>query len=81
MRARGRVVASRAAVELGRILESLQVVGHRDHRKKNHYEHRQRGDLRPHADTLVGRMPQPQLNEHGGQQRPDEIECQLHLYP
>ena len=73
------MVAARAAVEFSRVLERLQVIGHQDHRKQNHDEHCQRGDLRPGIGGVEARMTQPQSHKRDRQQRPDEIESQLHL--
>jgi len=54
------VMAARAAVEFGWILEGLQVVGHRYLGEKNHDEHGKRGDLRPPAGGLAVPMAEPE---------------------
>jgi hypothetical protein len=74
------MVAACAAVELGRILKHLQIIGYRDHWQKNHDEHCQRGELRPGTGAVAARMTQPESHKQDRQQSPDEIECQLHLH-
>jgi len=71
-------MAARAAVQFGWILERLQVVGHRDHGKKNHNEHDQRGDLSSQTGAPAEPVAQPEFYEHNGQQCPGEIESRFH---
>ena len=52
-------MAARAAVEFSRILQGLQVVGHRDYGEKDHDEHRQRGSLCARTSAVAASMKQP----------------------
>lgn len=71
------------AVGFGWILERLQVVGHRDHRKEDQDEHGEGDEL--HAPVLL--LPfrasargksRPHAKHQRGQQNPSEIEDEFH---
>ena len=72
------MMAARAAVELGRVLKCLQVVGHRDYGKKDRNKHGQGDKLHTPVRTCARAESQPQTHDHDGQYCPDEIEGQLH---
>jgi hypothetical protein len=74
MRAKSRMMAAGAAIEFSGILKGLQVVGHRDHREKDHEEHQQRNGLHPLTNSTQAGMAYPKPRADHGQHHPDEIE-------
>ena len=81
MRAQSRVVAARAAIEFGRVLDGLKIVGHRDDGEEDRDEHRQRDHLKPPACAFAWSIAKPQPHNDGCQKYPGEIEDDLHSLP
>jgi len=78
MRRRIAVVPSLATVGLGRVLNCLQVVCHRNDREQDQQEHGQGDKLHPPAAAGARGNSQPKEKHEGGKQNPGEIEDQLH---
>jgi len=78
VRTGGGVAPAQIALSLGRVLNHLQVVGYRDHRKEDQEKHRQCRYLRPSARVVAAGVAQPQKQHSSGEQNPSEIEGNLH---
>jgi len=78
MRAGIRMVTPRTAVQFGGVLERLQVVSHRDHRKEDHDDHQKRDNLCARTGAVAAIKTYPYSHEEDGQHYPNEIEGQLH---
>lgn len=68
------VVATKAGVDLGWVLDCLQIVGDGDDGKKREDEHRQGDPLGSPVFARLRRKADPEAEDHDGRKRPSEIE-------
>lgn len=74
------VVAAKAGVDLGRVLDCLQVVGDGNDGKEDEDEHCQGCPLGSPGCASLWREAQPEANDHDGGKGPREIEGKLHSH-